>query len=83
MPWLAIDYKDETRKALIDHFDVQGFPRIVVLDAQTGVVLEESAVGKALDVNLWRSRAKSGGKISEPESPTVEPAAQSACCAIL
>jgi thiol-disulfide isomerase/thioredoxin len=55
MPWLAIDYNDETaRETLMAQLRVQGIPRLAVVDGRTGRVIEDNAVGKTLDPGRWR-----------------------------
>lgn len=54
MPWLSVDYDDDTREALMGHIRVSGIPRLAVLDGRTGRIIEENAVGKPLDVDRWR-----------------------------
>ena len=55
MPWLAVDFDDDTREQLMAHIRVTGIPRLVVLDGKTGRIVEDNAVGKPLDINRWRS----------------------------
>lgn len=57
-PWSAIDYEDDTRESLMGTLQVQGIPRLVVIDASTGTIVENNAVGKPLDVNQWRNAVK-------------------------
>jgi thiol-disulfide isomerase/thioredoxin len=57
MPWLAIDFEDETREQLMGFLQVKGIPQLAVLDGRTGRILETNAIGKPLDVNRWRSIA--------------------------
>ncbi|KAL7558798.1 hypothetical protein ACA910_012471 [Epithemia clementina (nom. ined.)] len=58
MPWLAVDYDDDTREQLMAHIRVSGIPRLVVLDGKSGRIIEDNAIGKSLDINRWRSLAK-------------------------
>lgn len=58
MPWLAVDYDEDTREELMAHIQVTGIPRLAVLDARTGRIIVDNAVGKPLDINQWRSLAK-------------------------
>ena len=44
MPWLALPYKDARMKPAAKHFKVRGLPRLVVLNAKTGAVINEDAV---------------------------------------
>lgn len=53
-PWMAIAYDDDTRENLQSVLQVQGVPRLVVIDASTGNIVENNAVGKPLDLNQWR-----------------------------
>mmetsp|Transcript_30907 Transcript_30907/g.64507 ORF Transcript_30907/g.64507 Transcript_30907/m.64507 type:complete len:341 (-) Transcript_30907:3325-4347(-) len=57
MPWLAIDFDDDTREQLMAYIRVTGVPRLAVLDGKTGRIIEDNAVGQPLDVNRWRSLA--------------------------
>eukprot|EP00534_Pseudo-nitzschia_fraudulenta_P003347 CAMPEP_0201125098 /NCGR_PEP_ID=MMETSP0850-20130426/19149_1 /ASSEMBLY_ACC=CAM_ASM_000622 /TAXON_ID=183588 /ORGANISM="Pseudo-nitzschia fraudulenta, Strain WWA7" /LENGTH=329 /DNA_ID=CAMNT_0047392901 /DNA_START=117 /DNA_END=1103 /DNA_ORIENTATION=- len=52
-PWMAIDYDDDTREQLMAALQVQGIPRLVVVNALTGNIVENNAVGKPLDLNQW------------------------------
>jgi len=58
-PWMAIDYEDDTRERLMATLKVSGIPRLVVVDASTGNIVEDNAVGKPLDLNQWRRSARS------------------------
>ena len=53
-PWMAIAYHDHTREHLMATLQVSGIPRLVVIDALTGEILENNAVGKPLDLKRWR-----------------------------
>lgn len=53
-PWMAIDYEDDTREQLMATLKVSGIPRLVVINATTGNIVEDNAVGKPLDLNTWR-----------------------------
>jgi thiol-disulfide isomerase/thioredoxin len=55
MPWLAVDYDDDTRELLMSRIKVTGIPRLVVLSTRTGKVVVDNAVGQPLDVNKWRT----------------------------
>jgi thiol-disulfide isomerase/thioredoxin len=57
MPWLAVEYDDDAREQLMSYLRVSGIPRLVVLDGQTGRIIEDNAVGKQLDLNHWRKLA--------------------------
>lgn len=57
-PWMAIDYEDDTREQLMGTLKVSGIPRLVVIDATTGNIVEDNAVGKPLDLNQWRRASK-------------------------
>jgi thiol-disulfide isomerase/thioredoxin len=57
-PWTAVSYDDDTRESLMAAIKVSGIPRLVVLDANSGKVVEDNAVGKALDLTRWRSMRK-------------------------
>jgi len=57
-PWTAIEYEDSARETLMSLLQVQGIPRLVVIDAATGNIVENNAVGKPLDLNQWRRAAK-------------------------
>mmetsp|Transcript_6441 Transcript_6441/g.11724 ORF Transcript_6441/g.11724 Transcript_6441/m.11724 type:complete len:332 (+) Transcript_6441:91-1086(+) len=54
-PWMAVDYDDDTREQLMATIKVTGIPRLVVINAGTGRIVEDNAVGKPLDLNRWRS----------------------------
>lgn len=58
-PWLAVPYDAEAREGLMAHIRVSGIPRLCVLDGRTGRILENNAVGKPMDVNRWKTMAKS------------------------
>jgi thiol-disulfide isomerase/thioredoxin len=62
MPWLAIDFDEDTREELMSKIKVTGIPRLCVLDGRTGQILEDNAVGKPLDVTRWRRLASSASK---------------------
>ena len=89
MPWVAIDYEDPSRELLMEKFNIEGVPRLIVLDGQTGRILEGSVVGKPLDIHQWRSKAANGAIVASMQSkskrsgttPTVQP--KSSCCSIL
>ena len=53
-PWYAIDFDDDWRENLMGILQVQGIPRLVVLDARTGNIVVNNAVGKPLVINQWR-----------------------------
>jgi len=55
-PWLAIDYDDDARENLMATIKVSGIPRLVVINALTGNIVEDNAVGKPLDLNQWRGK---------------------------
>jgi len=55
MPWMAVDFDDDTREQLMAHIRVTGIPRLCVLDGKTGRIIEDNAVGQNLDINRWRS----------------------------
>jgi len=57
-PWMAINYDDDTRENLMAALQVQGIPRLVVVDASSGNIVENNAVGKPLDLNTWRNAAQ-------------------------
>jgi nucleoredoxin len=57
-PWMAVDYDDDTREQLMSAIKVTGIPRLVVIHADTGKIVEDNAVGKPLDVNRWRAMIK-------------------------
>ena len=57
MPWLAVDFDDDTREQLMAHIRVTGIPRLVVLDGKTGRTVVDNAVGQPLDMNNWRRLA--------------------------
>jgi len=54
-PWLAIEYDDDARDNLMAAIKVSGIPRLVVINALTGNIVEDNAVGKPLYLNQWRS----------------------------
>ena len=58
MPWLAVDYEEDTREELMGYIKTRGIPQLAVLDGRTGRIIEENAVGKQLDVNRWRVLAR-------------------------
>jgi thiol-disulfide isomerase/thioredoxin len=60
MPWLAIDFDEDTREELMSRIKVTGIPRLCVVDGKTGRILEANAVGQPLDVHRWRRLAVSG-----------------------
>lgn len=62
MPWLAVDYDDDTREKLMAWIRVTGIPRLAVMNARTGTIIEDNAVGKSLDVNRWRQLAAANKK---------------------
>ena len=62
MPWLAVDFEDDTRESLMAYLRVSGIPRLAVLDGRTGRIIEDNAVGKPLDINRWRQLAKATTK---------------------
>jgi thiol-disulfide isomerase/thioredoxin len=53
MPWLAVGFDDDTREQLMSHIKVTGIPRLCVLNSN-GIIIEENAVGKSLDIARWR-----------------------------
>jgi len=55
-PWSAIDYESDesTRQSIMASLQIQGIPRLVVVNASTGAIIENNAVGKPLDVDSWR-----------------------------
>jgi thiol-disulfide isomerase/thioredoxin len=55
-PWMAIDYDDDTRESLMATIKVSGVPRLVVINALTGNIVEDNAVGKPLNLNQWRGK---------------------------
>jgi thiol-disulfide isomerase/thioredoxin len=57
-PWMAVSYDDGTRESLMATIKVSGIPRLVVIDAKTGKIVEDNAVGQSLDLNRWRSMSK-------------------------
>lgn len=57
-PWMAVSYDDSARESLMAAIKVSGIPRLVVLDANTGKIVEDNAVGQSLDLNRWRSMKK-------------------------
>jgi nucleoredoxin len=60
MPWLAIDFDEDTREELMARIKVTGIPRLCVLDGKTGRIVEDNAVGQPLDIARWRRLASSG-----------------------
>ena len=44
MPWLALPFKDARMKPAAKQFNVRGLPRLVVLNAKTGAVINADAV---------------------------------------
>lgn len=59
-PWSAIDFDadEATRQTLMVALRVQGIPRLVVVNAATGAIVENNAVGTPLDVTVWRDSNK-------------------------
>lgn len=57
-PWFAVDFEDDAREQLLAQIRVQGIPRLVVLNAETGKIIEDNAMGKPLDLNQWRAKSK-------------------------
>mmetsp|Transcript_891 Transcript_891/g.1912 ORF Transcript_891/g.1912 Transcript_891/m.1912 type:complete len:340 (+) Transcript_891:57-1076(+) len=57
-PWMAIDYEDDTREQIMATLRVSGIPRLVVINALTGNIIEDNAVGKPLDLNQWRKAGR-------------------------
>jgi thiol-disulfide isomerase/thioredoxin len=57
-PWMAVDYDDDTREQLMAQIKVSGIPRLVVINAETGKIVEDNAVGNPLDLNRWRAMNK-------------------------
>merc|ERR1719464_750126 len=55
-PWLAVPYDDDTRENLMTTVKVSGIPRLVVLNASTGNIVDDNAVGKPLNLNQWRGK---------------------------
>lgn len=55
MPWLAVAHDEDSREELMSHIRVKGIPHLAVLDARTGRIIEDNAVGKSLDINRWRA----------------------------
>lgn len=53
-PWMAVDYDNDTREQLMAAIKVTGIPRLVVIHAETGKIVDDNAVGKSLDLNRWR-----------------------------
>ena len=43
-PWLAMPFRDPRIKNVCKPFNVRGIPRLIVLNAKTGAVLNEQAV---------------------------------------
>lgn len=62
MPWLAVHFDEDTREELMSWIRVTGIPRLCVLDARTGRIIEDNAVGKPFDVDRWRSLATASTK---------------------
>jgi thiol-disulfide isomerase/thioredoxin len=54
-PWMAVDYEDDAREQLMAAIKVSGIPRLVVINAETGKIVDDNAVGKPLDLNRWRT----------------------------
>lgn len=61
MPWLTIDFDEDSREELMSFIRVTGIPRLCVIDGATGRIIEDNAVGKPLDINRWR-QLRGGGK---------------------
>lgn len=57
-PWMAVDFDDDAREALMAKIRVSGIPRLVVISGTTGKIVEDNAVGKQLDLNRWRAMDK-------------------------
>ena len=58
MPWLAVDFDDDTREMLMSQIKVTGIPRLVVLSSRTGRIVVDNAVGQPLDITKWRTMDK-------------------------
>lgn len=43
MPWAAVPFDSDMREAISTKFDIAGIPRLIVLDAATGAVVNEDA----------------------------------------
>ena len=43
MPWTAVPYPSEQREVIGNKYQVQGIPRVVVLDGATGAVVNNDA----------------------------------------
>ena len=55
-PWLAVDFDDDARESLLATIKVQGIPRLVIIHAESGKIVDDNAVGKPLDLNQWRNK---------------------------
>jgi thiol-disulfide isomerase/thioredoxin len=55
MPWKAVPFDEEggVREKILSWIKVTGIPRLVVVNASTGAIIEDNAVGKPMDVSLW------------------------------
>ena len=60
-PWMAVDFDDDARDQLLAAIRVQGIPRLVVLNRQ-GRIIVDNAVGQQLDLNHWRALEQQGKK---------------------
>lgn len=58
MPWLAVEFDDDAREALLGYIKVTSIPRLVVLDGRTGSIIVDNAVGQQLDLNHWKRLAQ-------------------------
>ena len=58
MPWLAVEFDDDSREALLGYIKVTSIPRLVVLDGRTGRTIVDNAVGQQLDLNHWKQLAQ-------------------------
>lgn len=47
-PWHALPFKDARMNTLAKKFDVRGVPRLVILNAKTGDVINQNAVQKVM-----------------------------------
>ena len=47
-PWLALPFKDARLATLAKQFEVRGVPRLIVVNKETGEVIEQNGVQKVL-----------------------------------
>ena len=80
-PWLAVDYDDDgARETLTAAIQISGIPRLVVLDGNTGQIVDNNAVGKPLDLNRWRTQQQNQQVRHNNNSGSCCSKQNSSCC---